>query len=163
MLIRMHSCFAWTEEERERAWSSRHWRAPRLYLSFEILHKTKIIWMLRLCFLLCQLFARVVRERVRGSKWTRWSAIWNTRLVACTFTFCMTRILELAAKIKASLNAIKQRKLNSSIYIFGVADQMLEVSAVPSRTPLWLRHCTHTHKLKPKTYALSLCLYYENW
>ncbi len=42
-----------------------------MYLLFEILHKTKIILMLRLCFLLChvcQLIARVARERVRGWK-----------------------------------------------------------------------------------------------
>ncbi len=55
-------------------------------------------------------------------------------------TRSMTRILEFAYKINASFRAIKQRKLKSGIYIFGmtprVTDQMSGVSSATPYTPL---------------------------
>ncbi len=52
----------------------------------------------------------------------------------------MTRILEFAAQINYFFSTIKQRKLNSSIFIFGVAprvaDQMSGVSSATLDNPL---------------------------
>ncbi len=116
MLIRMHSCFAWTEAKRERAWSSQQ-RAPKLYLSFEILHKTNRVWMLRLCFLLWCQSARCKCERLGMDAMKR---------DAEHKTHCMTYF---------SVRLYKENKIVSYSFLgWPIRCQG------PPWTPLWLRH-----------------------
>ncbi len=66
LLIRMHSCFAWTEAKREHARSVTPLKSSKTVLLFEIFNKTKRIWMLRLCVMSVSSL-HVCHER--GWKW----------------------------------------------------------------------------------------------